>query len=182
MSISQRELARRAAGLEWLLSDVDGVLTDGRLLYGPEGEEMKVFHVRDGLALKLAQRAGLKVGLLSSRGNRAVELRAGELGLDALLLGCGDKGRALAAFLAERGIGGDRVAYLGDDLPDLAAFRHCALTLAPADAAPEVREQAHRVLDRPGGGGAVREAVELILAARGQWRQLVAGLAAEDDR
>lgn len=165
---------QRAAALEWLLFDVDGVLTDGRLVYGALGEAWKVFDVRDGLGLQLARRAGLKVGLLSGRRNEALASRAVELQLDAYLLGQGDKRAAFAAFLSHQQTAAERVAYLGDDLPDLPVLLHCGLSFAPADAAAEVRERVDRVLKAPGGRAAAREMVELVLSARGDWERLVA--------
>jgi 3-deoxy-D-manno-octulosonate 8-phosphate phosphatase (KDO 8-P phosphatase) len=172
--IADDELARRAQALEWLLFDVDGVLTDGRLLYGAGGEQWKVFHVRDGLGLRLAQQAGLKVGILSGRGNAALELRARELGIDAVIQERSDKDAAFAELLAEQGTAPERVAYMGDDLLDLPVMRRCALSFAPADAVPEVRERVDRLLQSPGGGAAVREMCEVILRARGDWERLVA--------
>ncbi len=168
------QLARRAAMLDWLLFDVDGVLTDGRLFYGPRGESWKVFDVRDGLGLKLAQKAGLKVGLLSGRENAALVKRAHELRLDALLLDRADKAIAFRQFVADHATSPDRVAYLADDLPDLPVLRRCALSFAPADAAREVRERVDRVLSRPGGQGAAREMIETVLRARGVWAETVA--------
>ncbi len=164
----------RAAALEWLLTDVDGVLTDGRLRYGPRGEDRKLFHVRDGLGLKLAQRAGLKVGVLSARGGAALDLRVEELGLDVALTGRGDKGQAFREFLAEHETEPRRVAYVGDDLVDLPVLLHCGLSFAPVDAAAEVRLRVDRILTCPGGAGAVREAVEWILKARGEWSSVIA--------
>jgi 3-deoxy-D-manno-octulosonate 8-phosphate phosphatase (KDO 8-P phosphatase) len=178
--ISEDELARRARSLEWLLFDVDGVFTDGRLLYGASGEEWKVFHVRDGLGLRLAQRAGLKLGILSGRGNEALDFRARELSIDALIQERSDKDTAFAEFLTERGTAPERVAYLGDDLLDLPVMRRCALSFAPADAVIEVRERADRVLAAAGGAAVVREMCELILRARGDWERLVARWLGED--
>lgn len=163
------EFARRAATLEWLLLDVDGVLTDGRLYYSRAGESLKVFHVRDGLAVRLAARAGLRVGLLSGRASAALARRAADLRFDAVLTGRDDKDTAFGEFLDRYDTDAKRVAYIADDLPDLKVLGRCGLALAPADAAPEVRAVAHRVLTCAGGEGAVREAVETILKARGDW-------------
>lgn len=163
----------RVSALEWLLTDVDGVLTDGRLYYGAEGEAWKSFHVRDGLGLKLAQRAGLKVGLLSARGGAAVEARAAELGLDAVITRREDKGRAFREFLDEHRVQARRVAYAGDDLVDLPILLACGVSFAPADAAPEVRERVDHTLTARAGQGAVREMVEWILRARGDWERVV---------
>jgi 3-deoxy-D-manno-octulosonate 8-phosphate phosphatase (KDO 8-P phosphatase) len=174
-SLPSATLVERAGALDWLLFDVDGVLTDGRLLYGADGEQWKVFDVRDGIGLKLAQRAGLKVGLLSGRQSRALEARAQELGLDALIMHRDDKAAAFGELLAARGTAAARVAYMGDDLVDLPVLLACGLSFAPADAAPDVRGRVHHVLSRPGGRGAVREMVELVLRARGAWDRLLAG-------
>lgn len=172
--IDDAELARRAAAIEWLVLDVDGVLTDGRLVYGPEGEALKVFHVRDGLALRMARRTGLKVGILSGRSSPPIAFRARELGVDELILGRSDKGVAFAEFLARQGTDPERVAYAGDDLPDLPVLRRAGLGFAPADAAAEVRAVAHVVLDAEGGRAAVRELIERLLRARGAWEAAVA--------
>ncbi len=174
LTLTDEEFARRAAGLEWLLLDVDGVFTDGTLLYTANGEELKLFHVRDGLAVKLAQRAGLKVGVLSGRDSPALKRRAVELGMDAVILGHDAKEAAFDAFLEREGTRAERVAYAGDDLLDLPVMRRAALSFAPADAVDEVRLCARRVLDAPGGRAAVRELVETVLRARGQWEELIA--------
>jgi 3-deoxy-D-manno-octulosonate 8-phosphate phosphatase (KDO 8-P phosphatase) len=156
-----------------LLTDVDGVLTDGRMLYGPEGEAFKIFHVRDGLGLKMASRGGLQVGLLSARSHPAVEARARELGLERVMLGEKDKLARLHAFAQEEGVSMESIAYIGDDLPDLAALHAVGLAFCPADAALEVRNLCHVTLNLRGGHGAVREAVEMLLKARGSWEGLV---------
>ncbi|HEX2253519.1 MAG TPA: hypothetical protein VHQ65_09650 [Thermoanaerobaculia bacterium] len=172
--IADDELVRRARHLEWLLLDVDGVFTDGSLLYSEKGEELKSFHVRDGLGVKLAQRAGLKVGVLSGRTSRALARRARDLALDATILERSEKAPAFERFCAEHGTSPDRVAFAGDDLLDLPVLARCGLSFAPADAVAEVRERVDRVLTARGGAGAVRELVELVLRARGDW-QRVAG-------
>ena len=178
-AVDDQELARRARDLDWVLLDVDGVLTDGRLLYGAEGEQWKVFHVHDGVGLKLLRDVDLKVGILSGRGNAALEARTRELGLDAVIEGRHDKDAAFTEFLARHAAAPERVAYMGDDLLDLPVLRRCGLAFAPADAAAEVRERVHRVLTRRGGHAAVREMCELILRARGDWDRAVAHLLAD---
>lgn len=150
------------------------MLTDGRLYYGADGEPMAAFDIKDGLGLKLAQRAGLKVGVLSGRLSQAVTARTTELKLDAAILGRLDKGQALDEFAAARGTRAEEIAYIGDDVPDLPALQRCGLGFSPSDAVAEVRSAAHRVLTARGGRGAVREAVELILRARGDWERVVA--------
>ena len=170
----------KASRIRLLLFDVDGVLTDGRLVYGPAGERLKTFDVRDGLGLKLAQKAGLKVGILSGRISEALRYRAGELGIDALVMDRSDKKPAFDELLATWKMTPDRIAYMGDDLLDLPVLLRCGLSFAPADAVAEVRERVHKVLLRPGGHGAVREMCEFVLRARGEWDHLIAPFLAQD--
>lgn len=170
--MTDQELARRAADLEWLLCDVDGVLTDGGLYYDRRGPAYLRFDARDGLGLKVAQLAGLQVGILSGRASGALEKRVAELQLDALHMGITDKSAEFASFLARHNTIARRVAYVGDDLPDLVVLGQCGLSFAPADAAAEVKTVVHRILTARGGRGAVREMVETILKARGEWDQI----------
>jgi 3-deoxy-D-manno-octulosonate 8-phosphate phosphatase (KDO 8-P phosphatase) len=163
------EFAARCRALAWLLCDVDGVLTDGRLYYGAGEGPLVAFDIKDGMGLKLVQRAGLKVGILSGRRSPGAQARAAELRLDAVVLGREDKGAAFDEFLARQGVAAERVAYVGDDLLDLPVLGRCGLAFAPADAVAEVRGAVHRVLEQRGGRGAVREAAELILRTRGAW-------------
>jgi 3-deoxy-D-manno-octulosonate 8-phosphate phosphatase (KDO 8-P phosphatase) len=179
MLLADEHLTERARGLTWLLFDVDGVFTDGRLIYGLDGEQWKMFDVRDGLGLKLAQKAGLKVGILSGRISEALRYRAGELGIDALIMDRSDKKPAFEEFVAAKRITPAQVAYIGDDLLDLPVLLRCGLSFAPADAVPEVRERVHKVLQRQGGRGVVREMCEFVLRARGSWDQVIAPFLAE---
>lgn len=178
--LTDQELAHRAADLEWLLCDVDGVLTNGGLFYDRRGPALLRFHVRDGLGMKLAQQAGLRVGILSGRGSAALERRVSELKLDALMMGVQDKRSEFTSFLERHNTVARRVAYIGDDLPDLVVLGQCGLSFAPADAADEVRTVVHRVLEAKGGQGAVREAVEIILRSQGAWDQLFSGFTFDD--
>ncbi len=171
--IGDEIFARRAAGLEWLLFDVDGVLTNGYLLYTWRGEVVKLFHVHDGLGFRLAQQAGLKVGLFSGRKSRPLERRASELGVDAVILGVQDKRKEFEKFLDEHDTSPGRIAYVGDDLPDLPVLGRCALSFAPADAVAEVRDVVHVVLETSGGAGVGREMIERILKARGDWDEVL---------
>jgi 3-deoxy-D-manno-octulosonate 8-phosphate phosphatase (KDO 8-P phosphatase) len=163
-----------AVDLQWLLFDVDGVLTDGRLYYGSQGEEWKCFDVRDGFGLKLAQRDGLKIGLLSGRECPALVRRAEEMEVDALVMNRLDKATAFHEILAAHSTTAARVAYMGDDIVDLPVLLTCGLSFAPADAAADVRSRVHHVLTQPGGRGAAREMVEIVLRARGSWDRLLA--------
>ena len=152
--------------LRFLLFDVDGVLTDGRLYY--LGDEVAVaFDVKDGLAVKRAREAGLAVGFLSARESAAVARRALDLGLDEVLLGRRDKAAAFADLLERRGLQASEVAYVGDDLVDLPVLRAAGLSAAPADAVQEVRDNVDLVLDAQGGRGAARELVDRIVDALG---------------
>ena len=161
--------ASRASRIRLLVLDVDGVLTDGGLLYGPSGEESKRFHVHDGLALVAAHQAGLQVAVLSSRASAAVARRMAELGVGEVHQGVGDKASALDALRERLGLETGEIAVMGDDLPDLGAMGRAGLALAPANAVPEVKRAAHWVARRRGGDGAVREAVEMLLKARRLW-------------
>lgn len=161
--------APRAARIRLLILDVDGVLTDGGLLYGASGEETKRFHVHDGLALVAARKAGLQVAVLSSRASAAVTRRMTELGVSEVHQGVGDKASALVSLCERLGVPTSAVAMMGDDLPDLAAMGRVGLALAPANAVAEVKRAAHWVARRRGGDGAVREAVEMLLKARRAW-------------
>ncbi|MFM9059455.1 MAG: KdsC family phosphatase [Planctomycetaceae bacterium] len=175
------DLDSRLAQVELLLLDVDGVLTDGGVTLGPDGGESKTFHIRDGLGLRLWQRAGYRAGIVTGRTSRAVERRAAELGIDLVRQGVTDKGAAVTELAAACGLDLARTAFMGDDLPDLAALARCGVALAPADACAEVRAAAALVTGAPGGRGAVREAVERMLRARGAWEALAARCAAGRD-
>lgn len=159
----------RAARIRLLVLDVDGVLTDGGLYYGPSGEDTKRFHVQDGLALIEAQRAGLAVAVISGRASASVTRRLAELGITEVHQGVDDKSAVLAALMTRLGLDAAEVAVMGDDLSDLPLMRRVGLALAPPNAVREVRAAAHWVSRRGGGEGAVREALELLLRARKAW-------------
>ncbi len=159
----------RAARVRLLVLDVDGVLTDGGLLYGAAGEEIKRFDVHDGWALVAARRAGLAVCVISGRASAAVTRRMAELGITEVHQGIVDKPGRLREIVARLGLAPSEVAVMGDDLPDMPLLRSAGLALAPANAVPEVRQAAHWVTRRPGGHGAAREAIEMILKARKAW-------------
>lgn len=155
--------------IELLLTDVDGVLTDGSLTFDSAGVESKTFNVRDGLAVKLWQRAGGKLGIVTGRASAVVERRADELGIAILKQAVGEKLPVVQDLAESEGVAMDRVAFLGDDLPDLPAIRAVGLGVAVADAATELLEHADHVTKTPGGRGALRELVELLLKASGRW-------------
>jgi 3-deoxy-D-manno-octulosonate 8-phosphate phosphatase (KDO 8-P phosphatase) len=157
----------RASRIRLLVLDVDGVLTDGRLYLSAAGEELKVFHVRDGSGLVAAQRAGIAVAIISGRDSAAVTRRAAELGIRLVRQGVSDKGAELDRLLAELGVAAEHAACVGDDTPDLPMLRRAGLAVAVADAHPALREAAHWTTPSNGGLGAVREVCDLLLSTRG---------------
>jgi len=159
--------------IELLLADVDGVLTDGSIIYNNQGIETKRFHVRDGVGIKLWQKSGNRFGIVTQRSSHAVRVRAGELGVDLVRQGAAEKTAAVSAIVEELGLGLERVAYIGDDLPDLPVIHLVGLGVAVADAADEVRAEADYVTSLGGGRGAVREAVEMILKSQRRWEDVV---------
>ncbi len=164
----------RAATIRLLALDVDGVLTDGRIYYGNDGEELKAFNIKDGLGIKLLQRSGVQVAIITGRQSHIVTRRAGELGIEDVVQGRDDKHQALLELGRQHGIGIEECAYMGDDLPDLGAVSAAGLGMTVADACQAVREAADWVSKAAGGDGAVREACEFILSARGEWTELEA--------
>jgi 3-deoxy-D-manno-octulosonate 8-phosphate phosphatase (KDO 8-P phosphatase) len=171
------DLAAKAVRIRALLFDVDGVLTDGTILVHADGSESKHFHIRDGTGIVLANRAGLLTGVLSARQSGAVTTRARQLSMAIVRQGVLSKGDALDAILSEHGLQDHEIAFMGDDLLDLPVMTRVGLATAPADGAAEIREHAHWVSRSPGGRGAARELVELVLRAQGHWDRLVRELA-----
>jgi 3-deoxy-D-manno-octulosonate 8-phosphate phosphatase (KDO 8-P phosphatase) len=163
---SAREKAR---SVRWLVLDVDGVLTDGRIILDGGAGEWKAFDVRDGQRIKLAGREGIRTVFLTGRSARVVERRAAELGVHRVFQGADDKGETMDLFFREEGARPEETAYLGDDLVDLPALKRAGLAGAVGDAVPEVQAAADWVAAAPGGRGAVREFVEFILVAQGRW-------------
>jgi 3-deoxy-D-manno-octulosonate 8-phosphate phosphatase (KDO 8-P phosphatase) len=164
--------AQLAEKVRMLVLDVDGVLTDGRLYYGNTGEEFKAFNIKDGLGIKLLQRAGIPVAIITGRSSDSVLRRAGELGIEHLVQGREDKLTALRELCERCGISPQDCAYMGDDLPDLAAIAAAGLGMTVADGAGAVRDAADWCSEAAGGAGAVREACEFILVAQGHLEQL----------
>jgi 3-deoxy-D-manno-octulosonate 8-phosphate phosphatase (KDO 8-P phosphatase) len=164
-----KTLCERCLAIEMLVVDVDGVLTAGGIVYGEPELEIKQFHVRDGTGLKLWHQAGKRTGLITGRRSPVVDRRAAELGIGLVVQGAADKKAALDAMLADAGVPAEAVCYIGDDLPDVPPLRACGLAVAVADACPEARVVAHYITRAPGGGGAVRETIELILRCQGHW-------------
>ena len=149
-----------------LLMDCDGVLTDGRLYFGPTGEELKVFHARDGEGIVAWNKAGFRSGIISGRNSPIVELRAKQLGIEFIRQGRKDKAVALAEILAESGTAAEDTAYIGDDTPDIQVFDRVGFAAAVRDAHDSVRKAAHFITETDGGRGAVREVIDLLLGAK----------------
>ena len=160
-------------GIKLLVLDVDGVMTDGRIMLAPNGDEIKAFHVRDGAGMKYWKRAGGKLAVITGRGSAAVLRRAGELDVDFVRLNAKDKLPALNDALAEMDLSPEQVAVVGDDLTDVPMARACGFSAAVADAADELKEVASYTTSLPGGGGCVREVIELILKATGKWPEIL---------
>ncbi|QDV61929.1 KdsC family phosphatase [Crateriforma conspicua] len=156
-----------------LISDVDGVMTDGRITYDDQLVESKSFHARDGLAIKLWMRSGFGFGILTARKSKIVPHRAGELGIDQCVQGFEDKWPAAEQIMRHIGCTPEQTCYIGDDLPDIAVMRRVGLSVAPADASADARDIADWVLRTGGGQGALRELVECLLKAKGRWEEHV---------
>ncbi|MBL8830523.1 MAG: HAD-IIIA family hydrolase [Planctomycetaceae bacterium] len=166
-------IAKLCQPIELILCDVDGVLTDGSLWFDNEGIESKRFHIRDGQGIKLWRRAGGKFGLITGRTSHIVHVRAAELGIDIVRQGTERKLAAVKEIVTQFGLQPEQVCYLGDDLPDLAAIKFVGLGVTVADGCLEARECAKYVTKLPGGHGAVRETVELILKTQKRWDNLM---------
>ncbi len=160
------DLLERARRVQLLVLDVDGVLTDGRLHITANGEETKVFHVRDGSGIVAVQRAGIMVAIISGRSSAAVTRRASELGIRHVFQGIADKRAALDALLAQTGVNAEALACVGDDTPDVPMLERATLAVAVADAHATARAAAHWTTLSAGGHGAVREVCDLLLTAR----------------
>jgi 3-deoxy-D-manno-octulosonate 8-phosphate phosphatase (KDO 8-P phosphatase) len=167
----------RAAVVRLLALDVDGVLTDGLIYYGNSGDELKAFNIKDGLGIKLLQKTGVKVAIITGRRSELVARRARELGIEEVVQGREDKRQALLELCQRHGMDMSECAYMGDDLPDLGAILAAGLGMTVADASSAVREAADWCSHYNGGCGAVREACEFILSAKGEWSVLAAGFA-----
>jgi 3-deoxy-D-manno-octulosonate 8-phosphate phosphatase (KDO 8-P phosphatase) len=166
--------SERLAAVDGLILDIDGVLADGGITYTAGGDEIKTFHVRDGSGIKYWRRAGHPVAFLTGRESPLVERRAAELGVDCVIQGAKTKLPHLETICERFGLRPWACAYMGDDLPDLPVLRAVGLPVAVADAVAEVRDAAAAVTGNRGGRGAVREVIEAILRARGEWDGILA--------
>jgi 3-deoxy-D-manno-octulosonate 8-phosphate phosphatase (KDO 8-P phosphatase) len=167
--MDKKALMKKAASIKLAVFDVDGVLTDGKLILGENGNEYKSFHVRDGHGLVMLLESGCKIAVITARSSKIVAERMSSLGIEYVYQGEKDKGARLMKLIAELGLKREQVAYVGDDVIDLPAMVKVGLPIAVADARPEVKENAGWTTKERGGQGAVREVCELIMKARGKF-------------
>jgi 3-deoxy-D-manno-octulosonate 8-phosphate phosphatase (KDO 8-P phosphatase) len=168
-----KTLRERCSAIELLIVDVDGVLTAGGIVYGSPEVEIKEFYVRDGSGLHLWHLAGKRTGLITGRSSPLVQRRATELAIGLVVQGAPEKLPAYRRMLSDAGVSDEAVCYVGDDVVDVPPLRLCGLAVAVADACPEARAVAHYITQAPGGRGAVRETIELILRCQGRWPEFV---------
>ncbi len=168
-----KDLIEKMRKVKVLILDVDGILTDGRIIISDDGQETKCFHVRDGHGLKMLMRAGIEVMFLTGRKSRVVEHRARELGVDKVYQGALDKLAVFNGILADGGRSADQTAYMGDDIVDLPVLRRAGVSITVCDSHSEVLRAVDLVTQSPGGRGAVREVCEMILKAQGKWDDLM---------
>jgi 3-deoxy-D-manno-octulosonate 8-phosphate phosphatase (KDO 8-P phosphatase) len=171
----------KAKAIRAILFDVDGVLTDGKILLHPDGGESKQFDIKDGTAIVWAQRAGITIGFLSARTSASTAQRASQLGVTLLHQGVPSKLETYESMVDGLLLEDEQIAYMGDDVLDLPVLSRVGLSAAPSDAAPEVRSRVHWVSGRKGGDGAARELIELVLRAQGKWEPILAAYVAEAD-
>ncbi|MFQ5735726.1 MAG: KdsC family phosphatase [Thermodesulfobacteriota bacterium] len=174
MAVIGDELRRKIEGVRLVIFDVDGVLTDGLLIYDDRGVESKSFDVRDGHGIKLLMRTGIEVAIITARESKVVEHRAANLGIELVFQGAKRKIEAFDAVLERLGLAPEQAAYMGDDIIDLPVMRRAGFAATVPDAVDLVLERADYVSTRPGGRGAAREVCELILKAQGRWDEVVA--------
>lgn len=163
--------AEKAAGVRLFLIDVDGVLTDGGIVYDSHGVEIKRFHVRDGHGIKMLQRAGIEVGIITGRTSEVVSIRAKELGIAIVRQGSADKVATWREILAEKGLSPRETSYVGDDIVDFRLLREVGFAASVSDAESYVMDAVDYVSARPGGCGAVREIIEFLLKSSGLWEK-----------
>ncbi len=166
------KLEQRMQAIKLILSDVDGVLTDGSITYNNQGIETKTFHVRDGLGIRLWQRAGHRFGIITARSSHVVKLRASELNVEIVRQGSSDKLTVAAQILNELGLDQSAVCYVGDDLTDISLLNQVGLAASVADGVAEVRSVAQIVTKATGGKGAIRELIETILKSQNRWNEV----------
>lgn len=162
------DISERAKKIKLILLDVDGVMTDGSIILDSTGTEIKAFHVRDGHGIKMAQKAGLIIGIITGRNSKVVNIRARELGITEVYQGTVDKGIVYAGIIAKYGLADEDVAFIGDDIVDIPILRRVGLAVAVADADPGIRPYVHMITKSEGGRGAVREFINFVLSTQGK--------------
>jgi 3-deoxy-D-manno-octulosonate 8-phosphate phosphatase (KDO 8-P phosphatase) len=172
--VTQLEHMQRAARVKVMIFDVDGVLTDGSLTYGPDGEATKTFYVLDGLGIQLLQKTGVQTAIISARNSPIVVRRAADLGITHVHQGSHDKRVAFARLLESTGITAEECGYIGDDVIDLPLFTRVGFAVTVPSGHPEVQHRAHYVTRAPGGRGAVREVCDMVMRAQGTYDQALA--------
>ncbi len=170
---SMRDVLDKAARIRLIIFDVDGVLTDGSLYVGDDGQEYKAFYSRDGLGMKLLQQTGVEIGIITARTSKVVEHRMASLGIRYVFQGQKEKLPAFEQVCRELKLDADEVAYVGDDVIDLPVMLRAGLAIAVADAHPLVARHAHWQTREPGGRGAARDVCELIMQAQNTWRDSI---------
>lgn len=173
--ILAEEILEKAKKVKVLLTDVDGVLTDGRIIYDSEGRELKFFHVRDGHGIKLLNSNGVEVGIITGRNSSIVDKRAKELGINYVIQNAHDKGKIIDDFLRNRHLRAEEICYVGDDIVDLPVFMKVGLRITVPDAPIEVQKYADYITLNYAGKGAIREVCEIILRAKGLWNKILEG-------
>lgn len=173
MLMPSEDILSAAKNIKLLLLDVDGVLTDGKLYYGNSGEELKAFNIQDGLGIKLLQQGGIQVGIITGRVSALLQRRADELGISPVIQGREDKLTALKELLQSLNLGLHEIAFMGDDLPDLAVINTVGLGITVANASSTLTREAAWQTRQSGGDGAVREAAEMILKAQNKFDALL---------
>jgi 3-deoxy-D-manno-octulosonate 8-phosphate phosphatase (KDO 8-P phosphatase) len=168
----------KAENVRLMAFDIDGVMTDGRLFFSPNGDEMKTFFSRDGLGLKMLARSGVRLAIITGRDSPIVSRRAENLGIDLVFQGVEDKRATMAAMLASENLDFAQAGYMGDDVVDLAVMKACGFSATVPDCHDAVRQIAGYVTRAPAGAGAVREVCELLLKAQGNWEQALAAYSA----
>ena len=171
-----KTIQERARKIRMLLLEVDGVMTDGGLLLGPEEIEMKRFHAHDGVGIALAKAAGLFIGILTGRDSEAVRKRAEELDIDEIQQGTFHKEKGFEAILKKHGLKDEEIAYVGDDLLDIPILKRVGLSICVANGVEEAKKVSHYVTKKKGGEGAIREAVEMILTRKGKKKEAILSL------
>lgn len=167
------EIALKARKVKLLILDVDGVMTDGRIIIDSQGKELKFFDVKDGHGIKLFIRAGFDVVIITGRESNIVISRARELGIKDVYQGIHNKSDLLEHIIRGKGLNAEEVAYIGDDLTDIPVMRRVGFAVAVKDSVEEVKQFAHYITDKKGGRGAIREVVELILKSQEKWDDII---------